>query len=362
MQLGRLQSGWLSVRIGEMQDCFEANVELFEQVQRKIDKYVQDFERRASKQPFLCAEEAWIRTRSYLEVLRQQSIDPYGLDVGRYGPIIIGELLEPAEEEPDCLENITPLYGSSGAITVGVFLVSEYELWNLTLQGMWSAYRRPDIWGVRVAECVCELYALALREEVRSGFAAMETVQKRFPRVARRQALAEALTGYFVSQLTSARKYRMGRSLFSEKSPEESIDQALLRELPAEALSAWAQRGHEDLKELRNQIAGRLELLGRESSFKENLADLPAGMPEKGEEDVLLEEFERQETLRQEVEQLKEWAESARLSGREAQMYEADMRTNFDTAAAAQEMGVSDKKARDYRSRYLAKLKQAAGL
>ena len=52
--------------MGGMQDRFEANVGLFEQVQHEIDKYMQDFERRASKQPFLCADKAWADTRSYL--------------------------------------------------------------------------------------------------------------------------------------------------------------------------------------------------------------------------------------------------------------------------------------------------------
>ena len=96
--------------------------------------------------------------------------------------------------------------------------------------------------------------------------------------------------------------------------------------------------------------------------FKEKLDDTQGWVPEKEEADVLLEEFEHQETLQQEIEQLKGWVESAQFSGREEQMYELDMRTNFDTAAAAHEMGVAEKKARDYRSRYLAKLKQASGL
>ncbi len=348
--------------MGGMQDHFETNAGLFTRVQREIDKYVQDFERRASKRPFMCADGAWANTQNYLGLLRRQSMDLYGLDVGRYGPIILGEVLEPAEEEPDSWENITPLYGSLGAITVAVFSVLEYEVWNMTLEGMWAAYRRPDIWGVHAAACVCELYALALREEVRSGFAAIETVRKRFPKVARREALAEALTGYFISQLSSSLEYRTGRALLSEKGVEESLPQALSRELPAEALAAWAERGHEDLKELRNQVAQRLERLGRESSFKEKLDDLPAGMPEKGEEDILLEEFELEHTLRQEIEQLKGWVESAGLSGRKAQMYELDMKTDFDTAAAAREMGVTAKKARDYRSRYLADIRRAAGL
>jgi len=55
------------------------------------------------------------------------------------------------------------------------------------------------------------------------------------------------------------------------------------------------------------------------------------------------------------------WADKAGLSGREAQIYELDMRTYFNTVAAAQAMGVPENKARDYRSRYSAKLRRAAG-
>ena len=56
------------------------------------------------------------------------------------------------------------------------------------------------------------------------------------------------------------------------------------------------------------------------------------------------------------------WVEKAGLPGREAQMYELDMRTGFNTAFAAHEMDVPEKKARDYRSRYMAKLRRAAEL
>jgi hypothetical protein len=53
--------------------------------------------------------------------------------------------------------------------------------------------------------------------------------------------------------------------------------------------------------------------------------------------------------------------ERASLSGRETQVYELDMRTDFDTAAAARELRIPANKIRDYRSRYLAKIKRAAG-
>src|SRR5215208_6891588 len=342
-----------------MRDHFEARVGQFAQLQHEFNRRLKAFERRADKKPFFCADEAWENTRGMVGVLRKQSIDLFGLDVKHYGPLIRSAALEPAEEEPESWEDITPLCGSIEACAFAVFFVTLYVDYEMTFLAMMSAYRRPDIWGVSVAECVCELYAQMLRERPRRMFSAAETVQQKFPRVARREELAEALTGYFVTQVSSKPEFRMGRALWSEKSVEESLHQVLLRELSAEALAAWAQRGRKELKE---QISRHIERLGPESLFKEKLADTGGWVPEKEEADVLLEEFEHQETLQQEIGQLKRWVDKAKFSGREEQMYELDMRTNFDTAAAAYEMGVSEKKARDYRSRYLAKLKQASGL
>ena len=291
-----------------MRRHFDTRVEHFAQLQHEFNKRIEDFEQRAAKKPFLCADEAWVSTQGMIGLLRKQSIDLFGLDIKGYEPLIRNAVLEPAEEEPESWKNITPLCGSIEACTFAVFFVSLYTDYEMTFLGMMAAYRRPDIWGVSVAKCVCELYGELLRERPRRMFEAIETVQKRFPRAARREALADALTGYFVTQLSSNPDYRMGRALLSEKSLKESLHQVLLRELPAEALPAWDERGRKDLKELKNQISGRLERLGRESSFKEKAAALPDKMPEKGEEEALIEEFELRETMHQQLDPLIEQA------------------------------------------------------
>lgn len=100
----------------------------------------------------------------------------------------------------------------------------------------------------------------------------------------------------------------------------------------------------------------------REPKSVREVGELPPAEVLGALEDDDLLEFERQETLRQNRGQLKAWIESAGFSERETQVYESDVRTNFDTIAAARETGVSEKKARDYRSRYVAKLRKAAGL
>lgn len=78
--------------------------------------------------------------------------------------------------------------------------------------------------------------------------------------------------------------------------------------------------------------------------------------------DVDIEAFELNETIRQERGQLEGWVEQAKLSGRERQVYELDMQTDFDTNTIACELNIPANKVRDYRSRYLAKFKRAAGL
>src|SRR5215208_7001742 len=90
----------------------------------QANKYVQDFERRASEQPFESVLEAWANTLDYRRFLRRRSVELCGLDVGHYGSIIFSEVLVPAEEEPSSWEDITPFYGSAEAITFAVFPVT----------------------------------------------------------------------------------------------------------------------------------------------------------------------------------------------------------------------------------------------
>ena len=59
-------------------------------------------------------------------LLRKQGIDLFGLDVKHYGPLIRNAVLEPAEEEPESWENITPLCGSIEACAFAVFFLSLY--------------------------------------------------------------------------------------------------------------------------------------------------------------------------------------------------------------------------------------------
>jgi hypothetical protein len=76
-------------------------------------------------------------------------------------------------------------------------------------------------------------------------------------------------------------------------------------------------------------------------------------------EDQDLAKFERQETLRQDMNRLRGWVRSARFSEREAQVYELDMKTNEDTNLIARKLDTTSGNVRALRKRYRDKLREA---
>lgn len=119
----------------------------------------------------------------------------------------------------------------------------------------------------------------------------------------------------------------------------------------AEAQYRARKEGHE--------ITGTRPKSPERKEGEESLRDSRRPLPQA---DVDIEDFELSETMRQQLDQLKSWAELVKLSEREAQVHELDMQTNLDTAAIAHELGMPPKKVRDYRSRYVAKFRRVAGL
>ena len=79
----------------------------------------------------------------------------------------------------------------------------------------------------------------------------------------------------------------------------------------------------------------------------------PHVAPPKGDEDLA--EFERQEIL-------KSWREGAKFSKREMQVNELDLRTDYDTAAIARELDITEETVRGLRKRYTDELRRSSGL
>jgi DNA-directed RNA polymerase specialized sigma subunit len=97
---------------------------------------------------------------------------------------------------------------------------------------------------------------------------------------------------------------------------------------------------------------------------KGKFADLEVAPGSKGEgrEDADLAEFEHQETLRQQLQALPGWIESAKFSEQEQLVYELDKELDEDTQTIARELGISREQVRVVRKNYHDKIRRAAGL
>jgi hypothetical protein len=77
-------------------------------------------------------------------------------------------------------------------------------------------------------------------------------------------------------------------------------------------------------------------------------------------EDEELTAFERQETLRQNSQHLTAWVERAGFAPRQQEVYESDMRNNFNAVLGASELGMSESAYKTHRARYIVKLREIA--
>jgi DNA-directed RNA polymerase specialized sigma24 family protein len=324
---------------------FDTNVHRIRQMWHEFNNALKDFERRAEKNPKACAEEALRKIAYESNLYRVSHKRLFGLDLKRkaewWGQV-------PLPSDPD-----------SRALFVGCVVL--YELF----QGTWKVYReaikRPDLNGDNLARAMCEIYVEARLTEPYLLARSTEIVSKQVPDKVREESLTEELTGYFLAQLSASPGYRLGRAL-REAGPPSS---AMLQELPAQALIAWDERGDKEfvLKRLKNRIAESVARQAREASIRPDKVDDPDDEPaDVGLPDADLEQFEREETLRQELAILRAWVERAGLSEQQKQVYELDMSTNFDTEAISRQLGISRGHVRKVRHDYREKIKTAAGL
>ncbi len=186
-----------------------------------------------------------------------------------------------------------------------------------------------------------------------------------------REMSAINLAGWIGPQVNRTTHWRVGAVLneISGGSRSGSFTKFIEELLPAMIL-AWSERQPgEPLKSgsgetnLVSRVEGQLERLGsqaakldREGKLSETVSDSVADTEENE-----LEEFERRETLQQELNALKGWVEQAKFSEDEARVYMLDMQTNFDTKFIAQELGKDPSTVRQHRKRYHDKIRKATG-
>ena len=156
--------------------------------------------------------------------------------------------------------------------------------------------------GERLARLVCAAYLLAWKRMPGMIAATIEAFQKAVPHLANEAGLAEFLTGYLATHISMETNLRLRAGIDERREEGERRFARLLRELPAEASAAYAERlpAWGDLMDLRTEVARRLEKREAQSDKKE-LTELAA--------------FADRETL------LK-LAKGARLSAQELEVFE----------------------------------------
>ena len=156
--------------------------------------------------------------------------------------------------------------------------------------------------GERLARLVCAAYLLAWKRMPGMIAATIEAYQKAVPHLANEAGRAEFLTGYLATHISLETNLRLRAGIDERREEGERRFARLLRELPAEASAAYAERlpAWGDLMDLRTEVARRLEKREAQSD-KDELTELAA--------------FADRETL------LK-LAKGARLSAQELEVFE----------------------------------------
>jgi len=189
-----------------------------------------------------------------------------------------------------------------------------------------------------------------------------------------REMQAKTVAGWVGSHISLNVNKRLSAVLSERTDGSRGANFAeLLRNLVPATVIAWDElRPDEPLRpgSGKTNLVSRAERFlikeGSETAKLKRKGDLkgPPGSDIEGEglKDADLEEFELQETLRQQLNELQGWVESARFSEQEKRVYELDLRMDEDTQAVARELGISDGHVRVVRKNYRDKIRRAAGL
>jgi DNA-binding CsgD family transcriptional regulator len=188
---------------------------------------------------------------------------------------------------------------------------------------------------------VTPVVAIAVTEQARVAVEEVWKDGRDIPRVFG-EVIAAAVTGSFASRISLRKNKRLRDALGRER-----FD--LLEQLPAEALAAWDERKPgDDLDALASRAANRLARA---------LSPIRAPKRVDNTEDDLA-EFERLETLRQQLRQLDALEHRAGLSLREAQVYRR-LRQGMQPEAIAADLGITRNNVDQVKRNALKKLEAA---
>lgn len=211
---------------------------------------------------------------------------------------------------------------------------------------------------------ICEIF-LETVDQAPAVFAG--AVQQRWPGNPRiRDRALESLVGWVGARLKLAPGWDLTMVLgeHAEDTPFKGAAtfERLIGELPGAVAIEWvALAGDEPVARLASRVERQLISAGGESAKLQRKDRLDDKKPEAplGAYDDDLEEFERRETLKQQLNALQRWVENARLSEQQMQVYELDMQLAHDTAAIARRLGIPKNQVLQVRKNYRDKISKA---
>jgi hypothetical protein len=265
------------------QDQFEARVRDTHKRLRRYEDSLKEFEAYFRERPHGAAQALLLSLPEWLEVWRKYGSSRFGVD------------LEDWEQRKKLR------WSKLNDAWDYTLLAVKYDAFDKALLYMLFIGTTGER-GERLARLVCAAFLLALREIAGMIAATIEAFQKAVPDLANEAGLAEFLTGYLATHISMETNLRLRAGIDERREEGERRFARLLRELPAEASAAYAERlpAWGDLMDLRTEVARRLEKREVQSDKKE-LTELAA--------------FADRETL------LK-LAKGARLSAQELEVFE----------------------------------------
>ena len=265
------------------QDQFEARVRDTHKRLRRYEDSLKEFEAYFRERPQGAAQALLLSVPVQLEVQRKYALSRFGVD-----------LKDREQRKRLRWTNLADAWEYT-------LLAYKYDVtdnaWSLMMLAHTTGER-----GERLARLVCAAYLLAWKRMPGMIAATIEAFQKAVPHLANEAGLAEFLTGYLATHISMETNLRLRAGIDERREEGERRFARLLRELPAEASAAYAERlpAWGDLMDLRTEVARRLEKREAQSDKKE-LTELAA--------------FADRETL------LK-LAKGARLSAQELEVFE----------------------------------------
>jgi DNA-binding CsgD family transcriptional regulator len=281
--------------MAKSQDQFEARVRDTHKRLRRYEESLKELEAYFHERPQGAADALLLSVPVQLEVQRKYALSRFGVDL--------------KDREQRKRLRWTNLADAWEYTLFAIKYDVTDNAWSLMMLAHTIGER-----GERLARLVCAAYLLAWKRMPGMIAATIETFQNAVPHLANETGLAEYVTGHLATHTSMWTNRRLWAGIDERREEGETLFARLLKELPAEALAAYAEKplAWGDLMDLRSEVARRLEK--RSAPPEPDLRD----SAEFAERETLLKRGKDAGLPPREYELLKLLVEKPKMSSREA--------------------------------------------